>query len=92
MFNKIDKVLKKQLNKVSLGDSAQAAYVCYVANEVSAGKYQAISYRGGVLEIGVKNNIEAMQIQADKTNIMGEINCKLKNQKVEKLRYKIGVR
>ncbi|EKD56012.1 MAG: hypothetical protein ACD_58C00317G0004 [uncultured bacterium] len=89
MFNKIDKVLKKQLNKVSLGEVAQAAYVCHIANSVASGRFKALSFRDGTLEVGVINNIEAMKIQANKMQIIEEINNKLKSKKVEKLRFKI---
>lgn len=74
---------------MSLGDSAQAAYICFVADEVAKSRFKALSFRDGVLEIGVTNSIEAMQIQADQTEIVEEINKILKNQKVQRIRFRI---
>lgn len=89
MFHKIDKIVKKQLNKVNLENIAQAAYVCYRANEIAQGRFQALSFRQGVLEIALKNNLEMLEIQAEQPKIIQTINQALKKDLVKKLRYRV---
>lgn len=89
MFHKIDHLVKKQLNKVNLGRTAQSAYICRVAEDVLEGKYKIISYLQGVLTIAVKNNYQAMQIQAEKTAILKKINLKLGQQKITAIKFRL---
>lgn len=58
----------------------------------SAGRYslvQALSFKNGVLTLAVKNNIEAMEIQADQAKIIEEINRVLTKNIVQKIRFKL---
>lgn len=90
MFKKAGDLLQKELNKKNLAGSAEASFICYVANEIFAGKYKAISFRNRVLEIGVNSNFKAIKLQADSQNIIKNINNKLGKKIIEKIRFKIN--
>ena len=89
MFEQINEALKKQVNKKGLSQAAQSSYVCYVANQISDNRYKAISFKNGVLEIQVKNNYEAMIIQAQQKETINKINNQLNRKIITRVKYKV---
>lgn len=89
MFKKINQLLPKQLHQKNLHNLAQAAYVCHLADQLAKGRYNAISFKNGVLTLGVKNNFEAIALQSEQMLIILEINKKLGQDSIKRLKYRI---
>ena len=87
-MDKIDKLLDKQLNRNNLKTTAQSAFVCHVAGELSAGSYNIISFRDGILAIKAKNNIEAFELSTKFQEIIAKINEKLGSNLVKRIMFK----
>lgn len=67
----------------------QAAKVCEEARKQAHARYEVISFRDGLLTIGIKNSSQAMEIQMQSQNIIEGINRELGKEMVKKIRYKI---
>ena len=66
-----------------------AAKICEAARSAADGRFEVISYRDGLLTLGVSSSSAAADIQAESTQIMAEINQKLDQELVKRLRTKI---
>jgi hypothetical protein len=66
-----------------------AARVCDTARELSDSRYEVISFKDGLLTLGVGSGAQSAEIQMQSTSIIKEINDKLGKELVLRLRYKI---
>ena len=67
----------------------EAAKICEVARDYSNGRFEVISFRAGLLTIGVSSSSEAANLQAESQKIIDEINSKLGENSVKRIRFKI---
>lgn len=86
----IGNLLPKRLNKLNLQKPAQAAQVVSLANELSKGRFQAVSFTRGLLTVSCPNSIVAQEIQMSSHKLIAEINSRLSKPLVNRLRFRIG--
>ncbi|MFC1651962.1 DUF721 domain-containing protein [Patescibacteria group bacterium] len=93
-FVRIKEVLKKALHQKGLVQAAESGFVCNqwkkVINELLGEKIQkqskVISFKGGELKIAVLNSVVQQELQLHSREIIQNINQKLEDQKVERIR------
>lgn len=86
-MEKIDKSLRKIIKQRGLDKSLEAARICYVANQIANNRFEAVSFKDGILKIKTKNHLAASEIQLNQKNIISEINDALGEDLVKKLAY-----
>jgi len=89
MFIKVSSILPKILKKYNLEDIASGGYICLTANKFSYGKYEAHSFKNGVLNLKVKNNILAQEIFFTKQNLISKINEELKQKIIRDIKFQV---
>lgn len=67
----------------------EAANVCDTARSVAEGRFGVISFRDGLLTLSVSSSAQAANLHAESFEIIAEINQKLGEEKVERVRFKI---
>lgn len=67
----------------------QAAKVCDTARSLADGRFEVISFKDGLLTLGTSSSSQAANLQAESTQIIAQINQKLEQVLVRKLRFKI---
>jgi len=85
----IDKLLHNSKYK-RLAKPLEAAAVCNASRELAGSRFQVLSFRGGLLTVGVKNSGEAANLQMELDQLKTEINQKLGGSQVQKIRIKIA--
>lgn len=89
-MKKIENILKKRLRHFGLEQIALSSLVCQRADEVSQGQFQAISFKKGILTLGVQNSSAACQLQLQQKEILQKINTSMGQDIVQRLRFKVG--
>ena len=82
--------LSKRLNQRSLSVTARAAYVCYVANELAAGRYVAQSFRAGILTIAAPSSAAAQDLKFARTTLQQTLNDRMKHPSIQEIRVIVG--
>lgn len=102
IISKLDKFVKRtKMRKISqifrddpryrrLQKPLEAARICDEARRVSRGRFEVISYRGGLLSLGVKSPGQAANLSAESEKIIIELNQKIGSDAVKRLRFKIS--
>lgn len=67
-----------------------AAEVCEAARAVAGDRFNVISYQNGLLTVAVESSAAAGNLQAESGEIIEKINKKIGEQKVVRIRFKIG--
>lgn len=67
----------------------EAANVCDSARSVAEGRYDVISFRAGLLTLSVTSAAAAANLSLDSEKLKKEINTKIGEEMVKKLRFKI---
>lgn len=88
-MDKIDKFLKHNSKYKALQKPLEAAEVCHAARQYSEGGYKVISFRDGLLTLGVNSPGQSANLQAQSAQIIDTINKNLGQEKVKKIRFKI---
>lgn len=91
-MKKLSRILGDNPRYRRLQKPLEAAEVCDRARQVSEGQYHAfsiISYRGGLLTMGVGSSFEAANLQAQTSEIIEKINEKIGEEKVKRIRFRI---
>lgn len=88
-MDKISKFLTNNPKYKQLSRPLQAARVCEAGRGVAGGRFGVISFRDGLLTIGVENSSAAANLQAESSQIIEEINQKLDQELVKRIRFKI---
>lgn len=68
----------------------EAASVCDIARTVANGRFEIISYSEGLLRLGVKNPNQSMELQAESSKIIQEINRQIGEEIIKKLLFKVN--
>ena len=88
-MKKINEFLKHNPKYLRLQKPLKAARVCKAAQGYSNGRFGIISFREGVLSLSCRTSAEASNLQMDSQKIIDEINKKIGEQTVEKLKFKL---
>ena len=88
-MQKIDSFLKHNPKYRALSKPLEAAAVCDKAKAVAQGRFEVISFKQGLLTVGVNSPAEAMNLQAESMSIIKDINRELGREAITKLRFKI---
>lgn len=88
-MDKIDKFLDRSPKYKSLQKPLEAARVCDAARALANGRFAIVSFKNGLLTVGVANSMEAAEIQSESQKIVKTINEKLGQELVKRLRFKI---
>lgn len=72
-----------------LGRELHAARIVGVANQLAAGRYQALTFRGGRLTISVPTHAQRYRIQTKLAAIAKEVNTELGGELITKVVVRI---
>lgn len=67
----------------------EAAKVCEATRELGKGRFGVISFSRGLLSLSVSSPAQMMELQAQSDGLINEINQKLRENIVERVRFKI---
>ncbi|MFA6493124.1 MAG: DciA family protein [Patescibacteria group bacterium] len=68
----------------------EAANVCDTVRLLAHGRFEVVSFRSGLLTLSVSSSAAAANLSFESTQLISEINEKLGENKVEKVRFKIA--
>lgn len=88
-MDNINKFIKGNPKYKGLKKPLEAAKVCDTARLLGDGRFEVISYREGLLTIGVSSSSQAADVQMQSTKIIADINKKLEQNIVKRIRYKL---
>ena len=88
-MKKISDFISRSPKYKSLQKPLEAANVCGGARECSEGRFEVISFKAGLLTLGVESSAQAADLQMQSAQIIAEINEKLGREAIEKIRFKI---
>lgn len=88
-MDKVNNILKHHSKYSALRKPLEAAGVCETARVVADGRFSIISFKNGLLTVGITSSAQAMNLQAESPVIIKNINDKIGRKAVEKIRYKI---
>ncbi len=88
-MKKIDELFRHNPKFKGYQKPLEAAKICDIARAQSDGRFDAISFRGGLLTIAVNSPAEASNLQMESPKIIDEINQKLGENLVKDIRFKI---
>jgi len=86
---KIDNFISANAKYSRLARPLEAAHVCDTARGLADGRFEVVSFREGLITLGVHSSSEATNLRFISENIVRQINEKLGQEKVEKARIKI---
>ncbi len=67
----------------------EAANVCDTTRSVAEGRFEVISFRDGLLTLSVSSPAQAANLSLESVKIISEVNEKLGEEKVERVRFKV---
>lgn len=67
----------------------EAARICEAARALADGRFGVISFRGGLLSLSVGSSAQAANLSAESEKIINELNKKIGQNIVERLRFKV---
>lgn len=89
-MDKISKFLATNSKYTRLSRPLEAAKVCEAARLVARDRFGVVSFKNGLLTVGTKNSSEAANLQLESNQIIDEINQKLNQELIKRLRFKIS--
>jgi predicted nucleic acid-binding Zn ribbon protein len=88
-MDKIDKILTRESRYKRFQKPLEAANICAAGASCVDARYNIVSFRNGVLAVGVRSSAEAANLQMKSGQILECVNKKLGKEIVKRLRYKI---
>lgn len=79
----------KVLGSYGITEQAESAYICFLADQLAQGQFQAQSFKNGVLTLQVENSYLAQEIQFTTQKIISDLNKKIGTLRVQRIRFKI---
>ncbi|MCL5407185.1 MAG: DUF721 domain-containing protein [Patescibacteria group bacterium] len=67
----------------------EAANICDTTRALAKGRFEVISYRAGLLTLSVSSPAQAANLNLESEKIINEINKKLGQNKIERLKFKL---
>lgn len=86
----IKKIINRQSKLRRYQKPLEAAYICKIADSVAHDRYRTISFKNGLLTVAVNSSAAAASLQAERASIIGDINQKIGENKVKRIRFKIS--
>jgi len=86
----IKNIIGRQSKLKRLQKPLEAAYICKIADSLALDRYGAISFKNGLLTVGVSSNLAAANLQVESSKIIERINQKVGKNKVKRIRFKIS--
>jgi len=86
----IKKIINRQSKLRRYQKPLEAAEVCQIAAEVGEGRFDAISFKNGLLALACASTMQAAILQPETEEIIKNINARLGENKVKKIRFKIS--
>jgi predicted nucleic acid-binding Zn ribbon protein len=84
----IKDLLSQAMRRYGLNLEITAAHICEIASQTGQGKFQALSFREGVLTVNVINAVQATELQIQKQQLIKEINQKIGREVILKIKFK----
>jgi predicted nucleic acid-binding Zn ribbon protein len=88
-LDKINKIIGRGGKYNKLRKPLEAAEVCGVSRGLSQGRFEVISFKNGLLTVGVANSSEAANLQMESQKIIELINKKCGKKAILNIRFKI---
>lgn len=88
-MNNIDSFMRHNSKYKSLQKPLEAANVCDTARLLAHGRFEVVSFRQGLLTLGVTSPAASTNLQMETSKIIKELNEKLGGELVLKIRLKI---
>lgn len=85
----INKLINANSKFAKLAGPLRAAQVCDTARSLANGRFEVISFREGLLTLGVDSSAAANNLRFIEKDIIKEINSKLTKSYIEKIRIKM---
>lgn len=89
MANLLGGELNRFAARHGLGRELHAARIVGVANQLAAGRYQALTFRAGCLTVSVPTHAARYRIQTKLVGILHEINTELGSELITKIVVRI---
>ena len=89
-MKKISKILSENPRYKRLQKPLEASYICQIADSLADDRYCAISFKNGLLTLGVTSSLAAANLQSGSAKIIDKINQKIGEDKVKRIRFKIS--
>lgn len=86
----VGNILSRRIAAMGLTRQFNAAFICGKAKDVGGGKWDAISFRNGILKLRVSSNEEAYFIKVRSDEIVSQINRAIGKDVVKRLVFKVG--
>ena len=90
-MDKIGRILGGESRLKRFQKPLEAANVCAAGATCVDARYSIISFKNGLLAVGVKSSAEAANLQMKSGQILECINTKLGKEIVKRIRYKISI-
>ncbi|OGD57082.1 hypothetical protein A2V71_02270 [Candidatus Berkelbacteria bacterium RBG_13_40_8] len=88
-MKKIDHFLRHNPKYSRLQKPLEAARICDAARKEARGRFEVVSFKQGLLTVGVSDSSQAANLQAESQMIINEINEKVGERAVKNIRFKI---
>lgn len=88
-MDKINKLFTSNSKYSKLLKPLAAARVCDTARAVADGRFTVLTYVDGLLTVGCDNPFLATNLKMDSPKLIAEINAKLGDEEVKKIRFRI---
>jgi len=85
----IKNIIGRQSKLKRLHKPLEAAYICKIADSLADDCYDAVSFKNGLLTVGVSSNLAAANLQVESSKIIERINQKVGENRVQRIRFKI---
>lgn len=89
MMKKISDFISGNSRYSRLKKPLKAAKICECARTLARGRFEVVSFREGLLTVSVSSSAEAANLQAESESFINELNQKLEEKAVERVRFKI---
>ncbi len=89
-MKKINKILTSDPRFKRFQKPLEAAEICECARRVAQQQYIIVSFSGGLLTVSCSTSAQAANLQAESGQIIEKINQKMGENKVKRIRFKIG--
>lgn len=87
---RINNILTRNPRYARLQKPLEAAKVCDIARKLANRRFGVISFKNGLLTLAVNSSAQAGNLQAESQEIIEEINQKIGERRVERIRFKIS--
>ena len=88
-WNKSDYLAQRAIRRHHITGSLSSISVIEIADKISRGRFECISFKGGVLKLGFANYDQLVEMKFEKTKLIDQINIQLKSPLVKEIIFTI---